>query len=123
MSKSQERENGLSTKMWGPGAWIILHSSAQRYPKNPTEQDKKCFKSFYVNLSYTLPCGACKESYTKFLDILPIDYFLGNRELLTFWIYTIHNFVNFKLRGLGNKIDDIPTFEEVYRKYEKFSHF
>jgi hypothetical protein len=116
-------ENGLSTKKWGPGAWVLLHSSAQRYPKNPTEEEKKCYKSFYTNVKYTLPCGKCKKSYTEFLKMLPIDYFLGSRDLLIFWIYTIHNFVNFKLRGQGNKIGDIPTLEEVYRKYEKYSQF
>ena len=116
-------ENGLSTKKWGPGAWIILHSSAQRYPINPTDKEKECYKGFYSNLKFTLPCGKCKESYTEFLKMLPIDYFLGSRELLTFWIYTVHNFVNFKLKGQGIKIYEIPTFEEVYRKYENFSKF
>lgn len=119
----EEKENGLSTKRWGPGAWILLHSAAQRYPKNPTEDDKRCFKAFYTNLKYTLPCGKCKESYTKFLRILPIDHFLGTREHLIFWIYTIHNFVNFKLIGQGQEVAEIPTLEEVYMKYEKFSQF
>jgi len=116
-------ENGLSTKKWGPGAWIILHSCAQRYPRNPTEEDKKCYKSFYYNLQYTLPCGKCKESYTKFLKMLPIDFFLGSRRQLTYWIYTVHNFVNYKLIGQGHDVGDIPTFEEVYKKYENFSKF
>ena len=117
------KENGLSTKKWGPGAWILLHSAAQRYPKNPSEKEKGCYKMFYDNLKYTLPCRKCKESYTKFLNILPIEHFLGSRELLHFWIYTIHNFVNFKLIGQGRDVGEIPTFEEVYRKYEKYSQF
>jgi len=118
-----EKENGLSTKRWGPGAWVLLHSAAQRYPKEPSSDDKRCFKSFFTNLKYTLPCGTCKKSYTEFLRILPVDNFLGSRELLIFWIYTIHNFVNFKLKDQGNDVGKIPTLEEVYRKYEKYSHF
>src|SRR3989344_1842419 len=99
---SKEGENGLSTKEWGPGAWILLHSMAQRYPKKPSDSERICYKSLFTNLKETLPCGECKKSYTKFLDILPIDFFLGSRDELIFWIYTIHNFENFKLMGQGN---------------------
>lgn len=111
-------ENGLSTKKWGPSGWIFLHSVAQRYPMNPTPEDKRQYREFYTNIA--LPCGTCVESYTKYIEILPIEYFLRDRTTLLLWIYIIHNFVNYKLMAQGQKID-IPSFEEIYRKYEDFS--
>lgn len=121
LAETTKKESGLSTKKWGPSAWIFLHSCAQRYSRQPTPEDKETFGLFYTNIYKTLPCGKCRESYTEFLKILPIKFFLNDREHLLFWVYTIHNFVNFKLRGQGNKIGPIPTIEEVYKKFENDS--
>ena len=114
-------ERGLSTKKWGPSAWVFLHSVAQRYPRNPTEEDKNNYRNFYENIENMLPCGKCRESYTKYIQILPIRFFLSRREDLILWLYTIHNFVNFKLIGQGYDIQNIPSLAEVYEHYENFA--
>lgn len=112
-------EKGLSTKKWGPSGWVFLHSIAQRYPKIPNDEDKMKAKNFYNSMDVLLPCGKCRESYTKYIRILPIDYFLGSRDKLILWVYTVHNFVNYKLIGQGQNIE-IPSLEDVYNKYESF---
>lgn len=113
-------ESGLSTKKWGPSAWVFMHSIAQRYPHKPSDIEKQHAKDFYTSLDTLLPCKTCKISYKKFIQILPIDHFLSSRKDLILWIYTIHNFVNYKLIKQGKDIE-IPTIKEIYRKYENFS--
>lgn len=111
---------GLDPKKWGPSFWDTLHLVAQGYPKNPSEEDKKNYREFYKSIKNILPCETCKKSYTEYISVLPIDFFLNDRNKLIYWIYTIHNFVNFKLINKGKKII-IPEMKDVYKKYENFS--
>jgi len=113
-------ERGLYTKAWGPSGWVFLHSIAQRYPVSPTEVDKRNAKIFYTSIQTLLPCKMCRESYAKYIQILPIEYFLSARKDLILWVYIVHNFVNYKLINQGKDIE-IPSLSEIYRKYENFS--
>ena len=36
----------MEAKIWGPHAWIFLHSITMAYPENPTDNDKKYMKIF-----------------------------------------------------------------------------
>ena len=36
--------NGLITKIWGPGAWEFLHSVTFGYPVSPTDEQKQYYK-------------------------------------------------------------------------------
>ena len=50
-------------KEWGPSAWKFIHYVALKYPKNPTEEDKKQYFVFFYNLQFILPCERCAKHY------------------------------------------------------------
>ena len=108
----------MNTTKWGPPGWEFLHAIAFNYPEKPTDADKRLYKSYFSLTARILPCKYCRESFHKYLRMLPIDEFLGSREGVTIWLYMIHNMVNEKLRkqGLNDKKD--PTFLQVCKKYE-----
>jgi len=113
------KTNGLITKIWGPHFWEVLHCVSFGYPLNPTEENKRDYKNFYIAVKNVLPCKYCRESYsifileeerTKFKDS---DF--SNRDNLTKWVYKLHERVNEKI-GINYGV----TYEDVYNKYESF---
>lgn len=91
-------------RVWGPILWKKLHTITFKYPKviNPKNPDdvrlKKRVRKLFMDLKNTIPCKACRESYRRYIQELPIDGNLNSREKLSFWLYRIHNKVNAKLR-------------------------
>ena len=94
----------MDTKVWGPAGWVFLHTTTFNYPtkidlRNKRHRDiKKYTRQLFNNLRHTLPCKYCRQSFAEFLKELPIDDNLGTRQDLTWWLYSIHNLVNAKLR-------------------------
>ena len=87
--------NGLMTKIWGPPGWKFLHSVTFGYPVKPTSEKKKYYKQFFKLAGEVFPCGACRESYQKFIgpgsDTELTNKVMKNRQTLTKWFYKIHN--------------------------------
>ena len=109
---------GITPKIWGPHAWVFLHSMTFNYPENPTVKEMEQYKTFFMTLADTLPCEECKESYKKFIStgITKLDSnALKNRDSLTKWLYYIHEAVNSKL-GVNYGV----SFKDVVDKYEAF---
>ena len=121
--RSGSASNGMMTKVWGPAGWVFLHSCVMGYPikindKNPEDRKrKKKTKVFFETIGHIFPCIYCRESYQRFIKELPIDKFLDSRRKLANWLYQIHNKVNKKL---GVPSCDIPSFNEVYGRYETY---
>ena len=121
--RSGTASNGMMTKVWGPTGWVFLHSCVMGYPlkineKNPEDRKrKKKTKVFFETIGHIFPCIYCRESYQRFIKELPIDKFLESRRKLANWLYQIHNKVNKKL---GVPRCDIPSFNEVYGRYETY---
>ena len=110
--------NGLITKIWGPPSWKFLHCVTYGYPVNPTAENKKSYKEYFILIGAILPCGACRTSYTHFInngDTELTDKVMENRESLTSWFYKIHQKVNNKL-----KMDYGATLVNVTAKYENY---
>lgn len=80
--------------VWGPFFWHTIHIVALGYPKEPNYTDKRAAKEFYESLSFLLPCGVCREHYSKHLQANPITTFLDTRKDLLTWTILIHNEVN-----------------------------
>ena len=59
--------DGMVTSIWGPPMWHYLHTMSFNYPVNPTNEDKKHYKEFFITLQYVLPCVGCKKSYGEFI--------------------------------------------------------
>lgn len=115
--------NGLTTDVWGPPAWVFLHSVTFGYPQDPDAYDtqngdpvgttKKRYSLFFENLMYTLPCKYCRQSYSQYFKENPIQ--LDSRDSLTKWLYDIHNLVNQKLKKTYHY-----SFSEIQNRYESF---
>ena len=54
--KGDNVNNGLITKIWGPGLWSALHCITFGYPVNPTEKHKQDYKRFFTIVGDILPC-------------------------------------------------------------------
>lgn len=115
--------NGMITKIWGPPAWIFLHSVTMGYPVkfDPNDLDhvnrRNSMIDFFNSLANVLPCKYCRESYDEYIKESPIESNLSTRVELARWLYDIHNKVNYKL---GIPLCDIPEFIEVYDRYEQY---
>jgi len=102
----------MESTIWGPHAWIFLHSITLAYPDNPTLEDKNNHKDFFNNLKNVLPCQKCKDHFTQSLQELPIENHLDNKESLFRWLVDIHNRVNI----INNKRE--YSYDEVTELYE-----
>ncbi len=98
-------------EVWGPHAWIFLHTITFNYPSNPSNEDKRYHKELFENLKYTLPCKKCAKHYSENLLKYPIDSALDSREKFIEWLIDIHNEVNKKN---GKRI---YSYEEVHKIY------
>ncbi len=110
--------NGLISKIWGPGLWIGLHSITFGYPVKPTEEQQKNYKQYFILQGDVLPCKYCRESYKQITSsgkTKITDEVFKNRETITRWLYDVHEAVNKKL-GVNYNI----TYEDVVKKYEAF---
>ena len=133
---------GSASSIWGPALWISLFTCIMgRYPykidKNNIEHIKirNAFKFTLLNLSNTMPCIFCRNSFKVFVKELPISNFLVGRIELMYWLYKIKDKVNKKLicqericyndekkrlKKLYYKKDGTLNAEEYYKKVELF---
>ena len=100
----------MNSNIWGPSAWLFLHSIAYNYPDNPSYEDKINYGNFFNHIQYILPCNKCKEGYTKLLIESPIEFHLNNKNDLIKWVIDIHNSVNTKLNKSIRNYDDMIQF-------------
>lgn len=113
-----DNESGLITKIWGPHLWKSLHCISFGYPNKPSEDQKKGCKLFFQSLAYVLPCQYCRDSYSHFITSEPTiitDEIFENRDILSKWVYKLHQRVNQKL-----DIDYNVSYDQIAKKYESF---
>lgn len=106
----------MNTTKWGPSGWVLLHKIAEQYEAPDTNN---YYRKFFCSMKHVLPCIHCRRSYNGFLQSLPIDSWLQNNIDLSFFVYTIHNKVNEKLKIQGLLDSQDPTFKDVLEKYKK----
>ena len=102
----------MSTSVWGPKLWYVLHLMTFNYPEIPNEYDKRHFHDFFVNLQYVLPCMKCRYHYRQTLEKYPISPHLDNKTSLVKWLIDIHNQVNI---STGKPI---KSYNEVLQEYK-----
>ena len=44
--------DGFLVSVWGPLMWTYLHIMSFNYPVHPSEEDKKHYRDFVLNLQY-----------------------------------------------------------------------
>lgn len=114
----EHQNNSLLTKLWGGPLWFSLNCIVFGYPLNPTDEDKKHYKTIFEHIGYVLPCNLCQKSYQQFIKTEPTilnDIVFESRNNLIEFIYKLHNRVNDKL----NKKYKI-TLDDFKKKYESF---
>ena len=108
--------DGMMTKIWGPIAWTFLHTISFNYPVNPTDEDKKNYMNYVLNLQHVLPCKYCRINLTNNLKKKPLLMcYMENRETFSRYIYDLHETVNKMLHKKSNL-----TYCDVRERYEHF---
>jgi len=102
----------MNSKIWGPGAWTLLHSITLNYPESPSQQDKNEYSEFFYSLANVLPCNICQNNYRKNLEELPIKFYLQSKKTLVNWLFEIHNRVNIET---NKKTITFKQFEKIYK--------
>ena len=106
----------MLTYVWGPSLWHYLHTMSFNYTVNPTEQQKKHYRTVILNLQHTLPCGQCRKNLVNNLKAFPLtDDCLANRDKFSRFVYGLHETIN---RMLGKKSG--LTYCQVRERYEHF---
>ena len=102
----------MNPKIWGPHAWIFLHSIAYGYPENPTKNEQINAKKFFESLGYMLPCKTCSALYIKDIKkIDSIDNAVKNQSNLIKWVNQMHNKVN---EHINKKIYTDKEYDDYY---------
>jgi hypothetical protein len=104
----------MDTTVWGPSAWLLIHSIAVAYPMEDVPSNiKDNTRNFFLSLENTLPCVYCQENYSNHLDRQALEEALESRAALFKWTVDLHNTVN---RSLNKKE---LTYDEAIRLLEK----
>jgi len=104
----------MNPKIWGPHAWIFLHSITLAYPECPSKEDKENIKNFFVILGSVLPCSDCQNNYTNHLKKYPLtEKILSSKVKLQKWLVTVHNSVN------KSQNKRLFSYEDFLNKYSK----
>jgi hypothetical protein len=116
-SKEDYNSNdGMLTTIWGPSMWHCLHTISFNYPVNPTNEDKKNYMNFVLNLKNVLPCGKCRKNLTKNFKKLPLTMSnMKSRETFSKYVYDLHEIIN-KMLCKKSKF----TYEDIRLRYENF---
>lgn len=85
----------MDPKVWGPGAWLFLHSITFNYPHHPTPRDQEEITTFFDLVGRLLPCFYCRDNYKRHLREYPIQ--TESKTDLVYWLIDIHNDVNKEL--------------------------
>ena len=108
--------DGMMTKIWGPAMWHYLHTMSFNYPVNPTNEDKKNYRDFVLNLKNVLPCKYCRINLSNNFKKKPIQMcHMKSRDTFSRYIYELHETVNKMLHKKSNL-----TYCEVRERYEHF---
>lgn len=114
--KEYNSGDGMLTTAWGPAIWHYLHMTSFNYPVNPTNEDKKHYRDFIINLQYVLPCKYCRINLTNNLKKKPIQMCdMASRETFSRYVYELHETVNKMLHKKSNL-----TYCDVRERYEHF---
>jgi hypothetical protein len=106
----------MDPEVWGPHAWIVLHTITFNYPETPCLQDKNNIRLFFKYFSYQTPCNKCKNHFIKYMNKNPLtDKLLSSKDDLIDWLINAHNKVNKRnKKRLYSREEVISYYEELY---------
>ena len=108
--------DGMLTSVWGPSMWHYLHIMSFNYPVNPTQEQKKHYREFILNLQHTLPCKYCRINLKNNFKVLPLTYdCMKSRDTFSRYIYRLHEVINKMLKKKSGL-----SYSDVRERYEHF---
>jgi len=108
--------DGMLTTVWGPSMWHALHTISFNYPVEPTNDQKRQYRSFLMNLVHVLPCKYCRENLKKNFKKLPLTLAqMRNRDTFSRYVYNLHELVNRMLKKKSGL-----SYCDVRERYEHF---
>ena len=108
--------DGMLTSIWGPPVWHVIHSMSFNYPVKPSNEDKKHYRDFILNLRWTLPCGKCRKNLICNFKKLPLKQeHMKSRETFSKYVYDLHENIN-KMLGKKSHL----SYGDVRERYEHF---
>ena len=108
--------DGMLTTIWGPSMWHFLHTMSFNYPVKPSQEDKRNYRAFILNLKNVLPCKYCRQNLKRNLKANPLTLAdMANRDQFSRYIYKLHETVN-KLLGKTSGL----SYCDVRERYEHF---
>jgi len=108
--------DGMLTSVWGPAFWHVLHCMSFNYPIYPTNDDKKYYMNFILNLKKVLPCGKCRSNLVNNFKKLPLNMeIMNSRDSFSKYVYDLHELINKMLSKKSGL-----TYNEVRDTYERF---
>ena len=114
--KDYESGDGMLTTVWGPSMWHYLHTMSFNYPVHPSDEDKKHYRDFMLNLQYVLPCKYCRQNLTNNYKIFPLKMSdMAIRDSFSRYVYKLHEMVNKLLKKKSGL-----TYCDVRERYEHF---
>lgn len=114
--KDYNSGDGMLTTVWGPSLWHSLHTISFNYPNKPTEQEKKNYRRFILQLEHVLPCKYCRINLKKNFQAVPLKMcHMKNRYTFSYYIYRLHEHIN---KMLGKKSG--LSYCDVRDRYEHF---
>lgn len=114
--KDYESNNGMLVSIWGPSAWHFMHTMSFNYPVHPTNEDKKYYRDYILNLVHVLPCGKCRKNLKENFKKLPLKKInMKNRESFSRYVYDLHELVNHML-GKESGL----SYLQIKERYEHF---
>jgi hypothetical protein len=114
--KEYSSGDGMLTAVWGPSMWHYLHTMSFNYPVRPTNDDKKYYRDFMLNLVHVLPCRHCRENLKRNYKAHPLKMcYMKDRNTFSRYVYKLHEVVN---KMLGKKSG--LSYCDVRERYEHF---
>ena len=107
----------MDPNIWGPGAWLFIHSITLNYPEKPSINEQMHMKNFIYSLSYLLPCEVCKYHYSKKIHKLNINNIVKNKSDLINMFINIHNEVNLQSNKRTYLYNE--AINEITQKYNE----
>jgi hypothetical protein len=108
--------DGMVTSIWGPPLWHYLHTMSFNYPNHPTNEEKKHYMNFILNLKYVLPCKHCRMNLRTNFKQLPLTKKdMKNRDTFSRYVYELHELINKMLNKKSNL-----SYCMVRERYEHF---
>ena len=112
--KLSKKPRKISSLVWGPKFWFVLHCAAYNYPEVPNAITKRKYYDLVQNIPLFIPDAAMGDKFSVLLDKYPVSPYLCSRESFMRWAHYIHNKIN---RTLGK--EEISLYASLDRFHEK----